>query len=136
MSSSRRLFSQSELLELLRSSRERNQRVDITGLLLYHEGNLLQVLEGPPADLLATFERIMVDPRHTGLIVLSKKTIEERQFAGWSMAFRNLDEDQAEELPGFSHFLQSPSVRLPVKEEGTADKSVRILVSRFRQSLR
>ena len=78
----------------------------------------------------------MVDPRHTGLIVLSKKTIEERQFAGWSMAFRNLDEDQAEELPGSSDFLQSPSVRLPVKEEGTADKSVRILVSRFRQSLR
>jgi len=40
-------FNPAELRELLRLARLKNQQLDVTGMLLYHEGSFLQVLEGP-----------------------------------------------------------------------------------------
>ena len=41
-----REFSESELDELVATSREKNSKRDITSMLLYKNGNIIQMLEG------------------------------------------------------------------------------------------
>jgi uncharacterized Fe-S cluster-containing MiaB family protein len=40
-------FDRENLVELLKIARSKNMAADISGMLLYHSGSFLQVLEGP-----------------------------------------------------------------------------------------
>ena len=94
-----------ELIDILRTARSNNQRLNVTGMLLYKDGNFMQLLEGPHetvAELASSIER---DRRHRGMIVLLQRRIEERQFAEWSMAFKDLDDLAPEDKAGYSAFL-------------------------------
>lgn len=105
VSSSVRKLDDSEIVEILRNSRRENKRRDITGMLLYKDGNFLQVLEGKEAKLTELMEKIERDGRHRGMILLMKKNIEERQFADWSMGFRDLGALSKDDQAAFSPFL-------------------------------
>ena len=72
---------------LLEKSRRNNLRDDITGLLLYHEGNFFQALEGPMDAVQACYDRIVEDPHHQGHIVLMAEEVAQRNFSAWSMAY-------------------------------------------------
>ena len=98
-------FSTEDLQQLLTRSRESNTAVGVTGMLLYKSGNFMQLLEGEEAAVLAVYQRIARDPRHSGALVLLKQQTEQRAFADWSMAFRNLTDPEVLALPGFSTFL-------------------------------
>ena len=74
-------------------------------MLLYKDGNFMQVLEGPAAAVRDLHERINRDPRHTGLITLMERPVTQRQFADWSMGFRNLDDADLRASPGYNEFL-------------------------------
>lgn len=63
VSSAVKLFSSAELQQLLRGARENNSSRDITGMLLYKDGNFMQVLEGEKEPVLALRDRISRDPR-------------------------------------------------------------------------
>src|SRR4051812_26378365 len=84
-------FSQADLLALLEISCCNNEAVGITGMLLYRDGNFMQVLEGEESAVTATHDRISRDRRHDGLITMLKGPIAKRNFGDWSMGFRNLD---------------------------------------------
>lgn len=86
-SHARRSLDETALLDLLIVARRNNQRSGITGMLLYHDGNFVQVLEGPKAAIEAIFERISVDPAHDGIVSTDIVPIKERQFGDWSMGF-------------------------------------------------
>jgi hypothetical protein len=103
VSSATKLFDEAALLELLRKARGRNALVGVTGMLLYRDGNFMQVLEGPASALDEVLARIERDPRHHGLLVLSSKPIEQREFGDWSMGFVHAAEIDE---PSFSPFLQ------------------------------
>ena len=98
-------FSSEELLELLAISRRNNEKSGITGMLLYKDRRFLQVLEGEEAAVRATYARIERDPRHRDVVLLITDAEQEREFADWSMAFHELDDETARETPGFSQFL-------------------------------
>jgi hypothetical protein len=83
----RRPLDETELLDLLTVARRNNQQNGITGMLLYHDGDFVQALEGPKAVVEAIFERIGVDPAHDGVISTGIAPIKERQFPEWSMGF-------------------------------------------------
>ena len=91
--------SEAVLDALLTECRRRNPQIDITGILLYQDGNFIQVLEGEQAAVMQLFAKIERDPRHHGMLVLSERDIEQRSFPGWSMGFRRLQSgaDQATE---------------------------------------
>lgn len=57
----------------------------VTGILLSDGRAYRQVLEEPEASVLAIYERIRVDPRHTDVVVINNHLIEERKFSYWSM---------------------------------------------------
>ncbi len=105
VSSAVELFSHAELRALLDTSRRNNTRSGITGMLLYKDGNFMQVLEGPATCVRDVHERIGRDPRHTGLITLMNRPIAQRQFVDWSMGFRNLADSELHATPGYSEFL-------------------------------
>lgn len=86
-SHARRPLDETELLDLLTVSRRNNQQNGITGMLLYADGNFVQALEGPKAAVEAIFERISVDPAHSGIVSTGIVPIKERQFGEWSMGF-------------------------------------------------
>ncbi len=59
----------------------------VSGMLVYHGGSFLQVLEGAEENVATVFESIERDPRHDRTKVLLRQTIERREFGEWSMGF-------------------------------------------------
>lgn len=101
-----RLLDNNELLEILRTSRKNNIENNVTGLLLYKEGNFLQILEGEEADVKFIFEKIKKDTRHTDIIIIFEEPTETREFDNWQMAFLNLDDEMIKKEPAYSQFLR------------------------------
>jgi hypothetical protein len=67
------------------SSRRRNAKVGITGLLIADESFFYGILEGPPRALLAQMEVIAQDNRHRALRVLREHPVEARRFLNWRL---------------------------------------------------
>jgi hypothetical protein len=105
VSSATEAFTTRDLPTLLARARENNVRIGITGMLLYKDGNFMQVLEGPPAVVRRQFLAIRLDYRHRGLITLLEESVESRQFSEWSMAFWNLSTADGITVPGYSDFM-------------------------------
>lgn len=74
-----------ELRALLKSCRHANSRLRISGYLHYHQGEFIQVLEGPETSVGECFERIKHDTRHHNIRVLFDERTHRRTFANWSM---------------------------------------------------
>jgi hypothetical protein len=91
VSSAVRLLSLEEITHLLKRARERNKKYGIIGVLLYIGGNLMQYIEGPKDNLDIIYKIIREDEQHTGLILVSRETIESRQFGDWSMGYQTKD---------------------------------------------
>jgi Sensors of blue-light using FAD len=108
VSSAVQLFSPAELQDLLAKSRANNAQLGISGLLLYKDGNFMQVLEGEQAAVQSLHTHIARDPRHRGLITLLQGTHPERQFPEWAMGFCDLNTSEVRSLPGYSEFLNTP----------------------------
>ena len=107
-SSASYLFTDEELLALLAQCRNKNASLDVTGLLLYKDGNFLQALEGEESTVHSLYDKISLDRRHKGHLVLLKGQVKERDFADWSMGFRNLDLKEVGDLPGYNQLLNGP----------------------------
>lgn len=105
VSSAVRHFSKDELLSLLKTAREKNSLLGITGLLLYKDGDFLQVLEGDEAAVRTLLDTIQKDQRHRGTIIMAEEKAESRLFGEWSMGFRDLADPQLQSMPGFSPFM-------------------------------
>jgi hypothetical protein len=107
MSSASVPFSPTDLQSLLEISRKNNAESGITGLLLYKDGNFLQVIEGDQAVVDKLYAKISLDKRHGHLLAFFKEEIPEREFPNWSMAFRDLT-IKTENLPeGFNELLNN-----------------------------
>jgi hypothetical protein len=87
ISAASKLMSQADLDELLLTSRTNNTAVNVSGLLLYHDGSFFQVLEGAEEAVQAVLDRIRRDRRHSSLITLDKSVVASRGFSTWSMAY-------------------------------------------------
>jgi Sensors of blue-light using FAD len=94
-----------ELSRILLSSRKNNRALGVTGILLYHEGSFLQVLEGEEKKVKSLYDRIHKDPRHRRILILLQRSIDVPQFEDWSMGFVDM-KGVADGLPGYSDFLQ------------------------------
>lgn len=121
-----------ELVELLTGAREHNSSKDITGLLLYKDGNFMQMLEGDEQAVTALYQRIELDPRHRGAIVLLKDEADARQFPDWSMGFRDLKSPELTSHPGFSQFLNTP---LTAREFEGRPGRARTLLQMFKEKM-
>lgn len=88
VSHAKQLFTDDELSELLIKSRKNNNNLGITGMLIYRDGNFIQVLEGEEESVKNLYSIIQADKRHDGEIVICEGEIPQRQFGNWAMDFR------------------------------------------------
>lgn len=110
VSSSRFMLEEGELEDILKTSRKNNNALNITGLLLYHEGNFIQILEGDKEKVEALYNKILYDPRHVGVIRLLEEYADERDFPEWSMGFKRLDSNsEPGTLDGFNELIENAS---------------------------
>ena len=77
----------SKLYKILADSRVNNKLADVTGALVYADGNFLQVLEGNQEAVSNLVEKIAKDRRHKDIKVSFQTDIERRTFKAWEMAY-------------------------------------------------
>lgn len=99
-------FTETELGQLLARARINNERLGISGLLLYDDGSFLQVLEGDQQVIEKLYETIGRDKRHHRVVALLRRDVEERHFAQWRMGFAAVN-SFSKKLPGYSDYLQA-----------------------------
>ncbi|WP_375436018.1 BLUF domain-containing protein [uncultured Hymenobacter sp.] len=100
-SSATYLFSDTELQALLAKARSRNEQYNVTGVLLYHEGQFMQLLEGEAEAVHSLYSIIAQDSRHTGILKLADKPISARSFPEWAMAFRPVETEAFAQVTGY-----------------------------------
>lgn len=132
VSSATELLTVPQLLDLLADIRPTNESLGLSGLLLYSDGNIIQVLEGPQGAVESTFAAILDDPRHKDVILMLREPIEERAFPDWSMGFRNVSQADVERVEGLSAFLREP---LAAELDGHAEPAYHLL-RMFRETMR
>jgi hypothetical protein len=116
-------FSPKQLTELLDKARRNNHALGVSGLLLYHHGSFLQVLEGEESVVNALYEKIAKDSRHRRFIVIKRGVVTESSFADWSMGFVDVSPAVTKKLEGFNPFLQQGLLGMT----GTADRMKKVL---------
>jgi hypothetical protein len=97
-------MSPSDLLKLLQQCLKNNPPLGVTGMLLYGNGTFLQAIEGDDAVVDQLVEKIAKDPRHKRLKFFSRKRIERRQYAEWSMGFKRISDQELGQIAGLKSF--------------------------------
>ncbi|MGK0269314.1 MAG: hypothetical protein ACI8Y3_001936 [Paraglaciecola sp.] len=92
VSSAVRLMDNVELLKLHQISQKNNKNSEITGMLLYQEGNFMQIIEGEEEHVLELFIKISMDKRHKDIYKIMSGPINKRNFDNWSMGFCNMND--------------------------------------------
>ncbi len=98
LSSSVGLLQEKDLLAILQQSRKYNSEHGISGVLLYVNGSIIQVLEGKKEIVEALYQRIEEDKRHTGVTKIVNLPITKRIFAKWVMGYQTLTARQLENI--------------------------------------
>ncbi|MEH6758955.1 MAG: BLUF domain-containing protein [Parasphingorhabdus sp.] len=77
---------EADFLKIVESAQRNNELNEITGLLVFNGTNFMQLLEGAPESVNNCMAIIANDPRHNGIVILSKDGKPEREFPDWHMA--------------------------------------------------
>src|ERR1700694_5438971 len=97
-----------ETLKLLKQARTVNRKHDVSGMLLYIGGSLLQLLEGEEAMVQAVCSTIFRDRSGNPTAIL-RESVVERQFGEWTMGFATVDPLEARQLLGDDSLFNSSS---------------------------
>lgn len=87
VSKAQRYKAHAQLKTLVPRARAVNQKLDITGLLMFDGHHYAQLLEGPPKAIDAVMARIALDPRHSRLQVLSDDRRKDRSYVGFPLTY-------------------------------------------------
>ena len=98
---------QKDIEEILEGSRQRNDESGITGLLIYHDGSFIQMLEGPEEAVVETYGRIEKDQRHTRITKVFSGESDQRYFPDWKMSYEVIDDETARKIEGFEPMSSS-----------------------------
>jgi len=69
---------------------QKNRKNNISGLMLYYEGNIIQYIEGNKKELYNLYNKIKIDSRHHNIIKVMDEKIIKRNFVSWDMGFKEL----------------------------------------------
>jgi hypothetical protein len=100
MSSATKFLSEEDISSLLHKARQYNLEHNITGILLYIDGDFLQILEGNKHDVYDLFLKIKTDTKHRGIIVVHEGKKAARQFKEWTMGFHSSSYKEITDITG------------------------------------
>lgn len=81
--------------DILKVAQPNNARMDVTGLLIAHQGWFIQALEGPRRNVSMIFAAIGRDLRHAQLELLDGGPAKARLFSRWSMCAHTIAPEAA-----------------------------------------
>lgn len=87
-----------DISSILSTSRAFNNANNITGCLIYHQGEFIQILEGEKVIVRNLYERISRNKWHTNVVLLSEEEKAQRVFTDWSMAYLDPQESSMSAL--------------------------------------
>ena len=87
-------MSRPDMKALCQQAARNNETDEITGILLIKDRHFVQAIEGPKEVVENTFLRIIVDRRHTSLLLLARRMITKRFFGEWSMTLCEGDDQK------------------------------------------
>ena len=85
-----------EIEKILESCKKNNPPLDITGVLLYSDTKFIQLVEGEAKVIMALYEKIKKDHRHSNAIMISYNPINGKSFPSWHMAKRDISRSDLE----------------------------------------
>ncbi len=91
-------ISPDELTDLSNDAGTRNQTINVTGMLLYHNGSFFQFLEGNEQVINDLYEHIAKDPRHSNCEIIYAHEAGNRLFSDWFT--RHISFEYLEEILG------------------------------------
>jgi hypothetical protein len=107
-----------QFAELMERAQARNQAAGVTGMLVYHEGEFMQLLEGERSVIEALYDKIAIDPRHQQVYQLWAAPITTRNFDSWTMGFVAIDDLTLQRHTGFASFNDEGLVALSRDNRG------------------
>ncbi|GAA4277204.1 BLUF domain-containing protein [Aquimarina mytili] len=117
-----------DITQLMDYVKTQNCLLNITGILIYSDGNFLQVLEGAKEVITTLFEKIKKDPRHYNIIKMLDKEISDTSFSDYHSSFTVIsDHDGPIEL---QKFLKKEKLSNPEHF-----KSIQYLIQKFMKLL-
>ena len=78
--------------EIAVKARSTNQRLGITGLLVFDGMHFCQQLEGSEEDVAALMDKIREDSRHTAIHILHQGRLDKRRFRRFSLGFTSVED--------------------------------------------
>lgn len=90
---------------ILEQARLNNEKIGVTGCLLYHNNVFLQLLEGEEKTIDKLFDKIATDNRHKEVTLVCEEKVEQRIFPNWSMAYHNFEQN-SEQIKKFVDSIQ------------------------------
>jgi len=75
------------LLEILSRAQSKNDQRRLSGILVFHKGAFMQLLEGDEKEVKEIFAHIQQDTRHTEVTVVYAKENQARCMPAWFMGF-------------------------------------------------
>jgi hypothetical protein len=113
-----------EVDRIVAVARRENERLGVTGALMFTQAHFAQVLEGDQAAVETLMQRIRRDPRHELVTIVSAGARDGRLFPQWSMAYS-----------GGSLYVDRHIKPLlgPVAEHGATDRLAEKLVRLMRE---
>jgi len=97
-----------DIADILKVSRNFNDRHQVTGCLVYHNNEFIQILEGEKNIVRELYGKIEKDKRHTDVTLLDENEKTQRIFPNWSMAYydySNTEMDETEQLLFKTNFM-------------------------------
>ena len=100
-----------DLDHLLVAARAFNEKAEVSGALLHHQGAFLQYFEGPRQSVERVYARVRHSQLHEQLVELLHEPIDTRQFSRWHMAFAEPALSVLEEIANEMWTMALPAVR-------------------------
>ncbi len=91
----------SQMAGLANQAARNNRKLGLCGLLVHSNGRFIQLIEGPSKFVNETFCKIVQDPRHHQVELISFESIVRPVFIDWSMKLLDVEDID----PGVKKFL-------------------------------
>lgn len=92
-----------DVLDILKGAHEKNERLNITGALIYVNKVFIQLIEGDRVSVNKLFQSISHDARHYNITIIKAEEITHRQFSHWRMKYINTEHCNDEVKALFRH---------------------------------
>lgn len=124
---------QDALHDILAKSREKNARLDITGVLLFENDEFVQLLEGPRQAVCDLYYKAIAgDDRHHPHVCWEFE-IEARNFPDWTMGFARAADLADARSPALPGYLERGVAGLDLGAPGSTGRELLLEIYRMMQ---